>query len=99
MEVACEARTGAFAQHLKRLTSTAPGGHDRGPLDTPYPQPFGQDCDNGHGPTAIRAGLRIAAKPAASGLAARSRPQLATLKFYFLEMNTSTRSREEFTPD
>ncbi len=60
MEVACEARTGAFAQHLKRLTSTAPRGNNCGPLDTPT-------CS-------IRPGLH-------------------------LEVDTSTRSRDAFTPE
>jgi len=45
--------------------------------------------------------LRIAAKPTASGLtasglAARPRLQLATLKSYHLEVNTSARSRDAF---
>ena len=94
----CEARTGALAQHLKRLTSTASGGNNRGAPDTSLPSAFGRDCDNGHGPTAIRAGLRIAAEPTAPGLAARPRPQIATPKLYHLEVNTSTRSRDAFAP-
>jgi hypothetical protein len=60
MEVACEARTGAYAQHLKWLTSTAPGSKDCGPLDTPT--------------RSIRSGLHI-------------------------EVDTSTRSRDAFTPE
>jgi hypothetical protein len=42
MDVACEARTGAFAQHLKRLTSTAPHNDDWTRLDA-LPAPFGHD--------------------------------------------------------
>src|SRR6202035_1878957 len=67
MEAACEARTGAFAQHLERLTSAA--------AKTPLPAAFGQDCDNGHGPRHSEPASRIAAKPTASGLAARPRLQ------------------------